>query len=115
VFVLVTLVALWLGWEVNIIRKRRAALAELREDPAAQVFTQSEFDHPSETAAHRAAVPKVRLLLGDQEVSLIRFDPGHPEFDLVRVKKLFPEADVGRRPLGYPVDSPTQPAVTPVR
>ena len=111
-FVLVTAVALWLGWQLSIVRQRRAALAELRENPAAHVFTDIELDQ----ARQAVGVPKVRMLLGDRPVAIIRFDAGQPASELARVKKLFPESDVGYRASGYPVDgSPQSPSVVPVR
>jgi hypothetical protein len=111
-FVLVTAVALWLGWELNIVRQRRAALDELGNNQAVHVFTDIQLD----TSEGRVGVPKLRMLLGDQPVALIRFDAGQPESELSRVKELFPESDVGYRASPYPVDgSPTVPSVVPVR
>jgi hypothetical protein len=99
-FLLVTAVALWLGWELSIVRQRRAALAELSENQAAHVFTDVHYDSSRELASLR----RVRMLLGDEPVALIRFDVGQPEAELARAKKLFPESDVGYRPSAYPVD-----------
>jgi hypothetical protein len=111
-FVLMTALTLWLGWHLSIVRQRRAALAELRENAAAHVFTDIQLDSTQEGVG----VPKVRMLLGDQPVALIRFDAGQPPSELVRVKKLFPESDVGYLVPPYPVDGiPQVPSVVPVR
>ena len=104
-------VTLWLGWELSIVRQRRAALAELGKNPAAHVFTGIELN-----STRALGVPKVRRLLGDRPVALIRFDAGQPESELARVKELFPEADVGYRVAPYSVDGlPATPSIDTVR
>jgi hypothetical protein len=107
-FVLMTLVVLWLGWQVHIVRTRRAAVLELRNNPAAQIFTAAEFENPLGSPKEAAVVSKLRLLLGDEPVSLIRYDSGWRAANLVRMKELFPEADVGYRSPGIQFDSPDQ-------
>lgn len=103
-FVLVTAVALWLGWELSMVRARRAALVELRNDPAVQVFTAAEFESPLEPPDGAAALSQLRILLGDRSVAVIRFDPGHQQAEVDRAHELFPEADVGTREAGIPFD-----------
>jgi hypothetical protein len=111
-FVIMTALTLWLGWQLSIVRQRRAALAELRENAAAHVFSDIELDSSQEPVG----LPKVRMLLGDRPVALIRFDASQPQSELARVKKLFPESDVGYLVQPYPVDGlPEVPSVVPVR
>jgi hypothetical protein len=73
-FVLLTAVTLWLGWELSIVRQRRLALAELMNNPAAHVFTDVHYNASRE----RASLRRLRMLLGDEPVALIRFDLGQP-------------------------------------
>jgi hypothetical protein len=94
-FVLVTAVALWLGWELRIVRQRRAAVAELRGDPSAQVFTVMDYEIPFDMNDDMPTVPWLRRFLGDVPVELIRYPAGRNESDKRRLKTLFPEADVG--------------------
>ena len=90
-FVLVTAFAVWLGWEVHIVRMRRAAIVELRHASFAQVLTAAETNNPN-----GATVSRLRELLGDEAVEMIRYPSGRPASANNRLKWLFPEADVGQ-------------------
>jgi hypothetical protein len=94
-FVLVTAIAMLLGWELRIVRQRRAAIADLRKDQSAQVFTVMDYENPSNIDEGTPTVAWLRRFLGDEPVELIRYPAGFPESEKRRLKALFAEADVG--------------------
>jgi hypothetical protein len=80
-FLLTTLVAIWLAWELSFIRERQTWVREheaaLEPDPA--------------NTARVASIPWWRRLLGDEAVPAI-MDVDWPDQERARVEKLFPEA-----------------------
>jgi len=112
VFVLVTVVALWLGWELSIVRARRIALLELRSDPAIDVYTDAQIELPVESPQDAVTISTLRILLGDEPVQIIRHPAGHPESEIARLKALFPEASLRERDPPMPIDGPTR-AISP--
>lgn len=100
-FVAVTLLCCWLGWQTSIVRQRRAFLAELRAKPAFQVTPARDWKpmYPPSVVPSRpiAKVPLVRTMLGDEAIQEIWVTPymeGFSEADLGRVAKILPEAEV---------------------
>ena len=110
VFVLVTLVALWLGWHVYTVRQRQLARDQLSTDKADIWFNSpKEFrKRTQDFALHRgahvvvheadpAACPGwLRNLLGDQDVVFIGLKHLPTAVDL-RLVSWFPEAVVTAR------------------
>ena len=94
--IVVTLVAVWLGWNVHVVRQRKAALAELRSSgkllAAYSVAMMGEMQVTR--LSSEVQVTFVRKLLGDDPMAFIYFSPSAPISDLRRAKVLFPEADV---------------------
>ena len=105
--VVVTALALWLGWNVYVVRERKAMFAELREIPGVMVYPVSElraampsldsFPHPP-----FATVSRFRELLGDAPVQAILFarEPTPNPTDIARARGMFPEANVSDK--NYP-------------
>lgn len=80
-FVLVTLVAVWLGWSLNWIRQRHAFLRDRR----AFVF---DTDPDAATPA-----PRFLWLFGEEGAEYVRLS-SEDQLDYTRAKKLFPESIV---------------------
>ncbi len=133
-FVVVTVLYVWMGWNVNLVQKRRAALSAIQSD----LVTSLTFDEGS--ASYRSNSEKraqeIAWLLsqrhvrdrfpstGPCEVSMLRHWLGdEPIFkivlkddsELARVRRLFPEAEVtvmdnpgsnawNEKPSGEPLD-----------
>jgi hypothetical protein len=112
-FVAFTVVAVWLGWNLRIVREREATLRLLREADFAyselqdtprgaqlEVARQREltqlrrrpYDEFPPTASPQLSM--LRRWLGDRPVRLIIYQPGT---GLVDVQSLFPEAMVYAR------------------
>jgi hypothetical protein len=115
VFVLVTVVALGLGWQLSIVRARRIALLELRENPAIDVYTDAQIELPFESSPDAITISKLRILLGDEPVEIIRHPAGHPESEIARLKAIFPEAALVERDPPMPIDGPTRALSPPAR
>ena len=68
-FVVVTALCCWLGWESSVVRKRQQALQELQADGAFQFIPAEDWKHrfpPGGVFQPVASVPWVRSLLGDR-------------------------------------------------
>lgn len=92
----VTLVGLWLGWEVNVVRQRKALLRELKTRFYADVMKAAEYEgrFPAGQAPTQVArVSTLRGWLGDEAVQEIRVVPTvAKESDQARIRRWFPEA-----------------------
>lgn len=82
--VVVTVFAVWLGWELKFVRERKAFLDWTIEERHIIRFT--HFDGPA------PAVPFWRRWLGDAPVQSVMLPHGSSEADLIRAQSLFPEA-----------------------
>ncbi len=99
-FVLVTVVACWLGYEIPIVRQRSAALQWLEQQravPAQIVYlTDGEWprlDLPYLQDARRAGpIPLVRRLLGDEQQDLLVLPDECTREQLTWLADTFPEA-----------------------
>ena len=98
-FVVITLLCLWLGWQVKIVRDRQtvrqqlaARGAQIRELPPPEVRQGISYDLDFQYAeAH--GPPWYRVLLGDVAVATIYF-PKIATEDLQQASRYFPEATV---------------------
>lgn len=106
VFALTTVLCVYLGWQVGIVRSRAAFIKELRAD-GVQVTTvsQLETNYLAILAARErpAAIPFTRRLLGDEAVQYIGYysPPGIGAERVAQIRRTFPEAVVTQheRPL----------------
>ena len=92
----VTICCLWLGWQVSVVRERRAVLRWLAGG-AGWSITLSDYQQiPSGPPSDPDAVqlPPWRVWLGDEPIAQIGFDASVEQSERDRVKKLFPEAYV---------------------
>jgi hypothetical protein len=97
-FILTTLVAIWLAWELSFIRERQAWL---RDNPA---FVH-RMEAGEETALPEPHISWWRRCLGDEAVQLIVCPAGWSESERDRVQTMFPEATLGFALDGAPADS----------
>ncbi len=86
---LVTVFAVWLGWEMAFIRERQEWV-RLAKDRRMIVKTVAESTKPIPSAAQ---IPIWRRLLGDQPIVAIRLPSDSSDEDLQQVRALFPETD----------------------
>ncbi|MEX2174158.1 MAG: hypothetical protein WD872_07335 [Pirellulaceae bacterium] len=124
-FVVMTLLCCWLGWESSVVRRRQALRRELQENATFQFTTAAQWVGrypPGSPVPPVATIPLVRRWLGDeaiQEVWFIRHYQGFDERQLARVTEVFPEAELseslpdpchpGCFPSGTLVDTPQGP------
>ncbi|MBI2825907.1 MAG: hypothetical protein HYX69_14575 [Planctomycetia bacterium] len=90
-FLLVTLFALWLAWELNFIHERQAFLAWV-DRKNAEVTNAWFMVNPPRVPP--ATIPFWRRWLGDTAVDTVELPPNSTAADRDRAKALFPEADV---------------------
>src|SRR5262245_12436106 len=99
----VTALAIWLGYNVNVVRQRKAMLAELRDVPiedlkAGKFIWVRVARTPNDLRPillRRAPMPEVSFLrrqLGDEPIDMIDFALRPPDAEFDAVAKLFPEA-----------------------
>lgn len=121
-FVLVTVLCCWLGWEVSVVRQRRAVLKEAKANPAFQIVPAAAWRQrysPGTPPTRVASIPRWRTWLGDeaiQEIVYFQYAQGYSETQLTRLKTTFPEAEAheifpepchpGCFPLGTLVETP---------
>jgi hypothetical protein len=100
-FVFVTAICCYLGWEINIVRQRQTVLRELRNQSYLQVTTAEAWKNHLISGGWKGAkpaeVPMVRKWLGDEAIQEIACGRGHHRLSqeqFHRLPKLFPEATV---------------------
>jgi hypothetical protein len=100
-FLVVTAVGVWLGWEAHVVRERKAALEEIQRAGGSswtmadfcQLWDQLQEPRPKEASA---TVPFVRAWFGDEPIPEIDVAHDAPPGEEKRIAILFPEANVGR-------------------
>lgn len=95
-FVVVTVLGVWLGWELNVVRSRKNALAEMEASGAFEIRYQGlsvpGFPHVVQKGSDARRPPWIRRMLGDERLGVMVFRRPLTEVDLERVAQ-FPEAD----------------------
>ena len=100
VFVVVTLLCGWLGWEVSIVQQRKQVLIDLQANQSFQFWKVESTPHvppPGSVGSHVAAIPLVRTWMGDvavQRIYYISHYQGFSKAELARLAKIFPEAEL---------------------
>ena len=103
-FVAVTALCLFLGWQVHFVQERKAVLAEAqRIDPVhfRYISTASFEAEPDNlsldeflTEVGYARIPRIRRLLGDRSCILLELPPSIDTEWLARAENAFPEAQL---------------------
>jgi len=108
-FVAMTVLCLWLGWNVNQVQQRRALLLWLNEnggwsrafnDPAGEppdvclIYQENEGHYTDDWAGVLIEPPisQFRAWLGDKPVATIALPPDSGDDAVLRAQGLFPEA-----------------------
>ena len=96
-FVVVTIFGVWLGWQLKIVRERKALLAEMGgEQPTLEEMEAdpSGQDRLSATRFQYARVPLYRRLLGDKSYPDLAFAVQAATSSplLERIERAFPES-----------------------
>jgi hypothetical protein len=103
--VTLTILCVWLGWEMSIVRERTSLIAKVNADGGEcwSVEHSAELnDGRIETGWERWQVSRVRRLLGDSTwITIILKRQPDPEF-LKRLEKAFPEAEIDAYRVGNP-------------
>ncbi len=95
VFILITVLCCFLGWELSIVKQRQALLKDLRTKGGYSITTADFIRKNNPTATALANVPLRRRLLGDEAIQEIGYSWPQPTKDeLARISKTFPEAKV---------------------
>ncbi|HEV2969944.1 MAG TPA: hypothetical protein VGY55_08135 [Pirellulales bacterium] len=131
-FLVMTAICVWLGWESHVVRQRKAALEEIkrsdgivlsaadtRELSAALIALNagkvqsgkdravaSAFLWVTNQSAINTSIPFIREWLGDEAIASIALASKTSEDDVSRIATLFPEAHVGKPQYSSPIDSP---------
>lgn len=124
-FILVTILCCWLGWEASIVHQRKQTVRDLEQNNAFEFMLADAYAQifpPNAPNLKVAKVPLVRAWLGDKPVQIIYYTShfqGFSQTELDRLAKTFPEAELVERlaepchpgcfPSGTLVDSPSGP------
>ncbi|HEV3417416.1 MAG TPA: hypothetical protein VG056_11395 [Pirellulales bacterium] len=116
-FLVMTAICVWLGWESHVVRERKAALVEIKWSNGfvlslaeMRELTASSSKGGPMTAAlssmtRHSTIPSVREWLGDEAIASITLSSKSSEDDVRRIATLFPEAHVGKPQYSSPFDS----------
>jgi hypothetical protein len=101
-FVVITVLCCWLGWESSVVRVRQGTLRELRTKPGIEVTTAAAWKQrfPTGTLPQPAAqISTVRTWLGDEAIQEIGYTVNFSDLsteEQARLEKVFPEAKLVR-------------------
>jgi len=90
-FIATTLLAIWFGWQVHIVRERQDWRKWLEDNDGSFVSVAAWNARPKHASA--ADVPIYRKWLGDEPAARIALPHGTEPADVHRAKSVFPEAD----------------------
>lgn len=100
-FVVVTVFAVWLGWELSYIHQRKSMLSAVREgggtvDPAWfwHAFNNNVTHGRRQPELKLAQISIIRLWLGDVAIGHLELPYDYDERELRRFQRAFPEAEV---------------------
>jgi len=99
-FIVVTALCCWLGWEMSVVRSRQAALSRIKGNMAFSVTTAQSYRErwpAGMSVPTLATIPLIRRLLGDeavQEIVVHRWFQSFSEEELSRLTRAFPEAQL---------------------
>jgi hypothetical protein len=97
-FIFMTLLCCWLGWEASVVRERHSVRRELGANPAFIFVTAKAWAEVAIGASTpKVRIPIVRVWLGDeaiQQIGYMRYMPGFSEDEVKRLSRVFPEAQL---------------------
>jgi hypothetical protein len=98
-FLATTVLGIWLGWQLNLIRQRQAILKDLLATKSIQVVSAAEWlarYSPGMTPPPAASISHIRIWLGDKAIQEIWYTPYSASPTPKQMKllgRLFPEAE----------------------
>jgi hypothetical protein len=111
---LVTVFALWLAWQVRIVRDRQAMMALLKQQ-GGSIMALKDWRDPSGYASPvppvaavrppQISVPFWRRWIGDEPIVEVACPVGSDESYVERARAAFPEADVKKSFLVPPIST----------
>jgi hypothetical protein len=97
-FIFMTLLCCWLGWEASVVRERHSVRRELGANPAFIFVTANAWAEAAVgVPTPKARIPIVRGWLGDeaiQQIGYMRYMSGFSEEEVKRLSRVFPEAQL---------------------
>jgi hypothetical protein len=117
-FLVMTALCVWLGWESHVVRQRKAALEEIKERNGivlslADMRELSAGSGKGNTMAaalswmtRHSRISFVRDWLGDEPIVSIALASKTSDNDVQRIATLFPEAHIGKPQYSSPMDDP---------
>jgi hypothetical protein len=97
-FIVMTLLCCWLGWEASVVRERQSVRRELGANPAFIFVTVKAWAEAAiGVPTPKARIPIVRVWLGDeaiQQIGYMPYMPGFSEDAVKRLSRVFPEAQL---------------------
>jgi hypothetical protein len=96
---LVTLIAVWLAWQVRIVRERQAMRVAIKEHRSI-VTTLKDWQPVPGATAPKISVPFWRKWMGDEPIVEVTLSHKLDHTEMEQVRVLFPEAQIRRRSLG---------------
>ena len=92
-FIVVTIVGVWLGWQLKIVRERKAVLAEIKRNSlSARCDSVESLDAEDAEFYQIYRVSFVRRLLGDESYMRIYIPPTMGPKWTMRAELAFPES-----------------------
>jgi len=101
-FVLVTVIACWLGWQVQVVQHRKAMLKQIETDGGLVFIGSVDWEHSPSVVFngphdHAFKLSSLRRMLGDRHIDLIGFDRPLTNTDRQAIEA-FPESAVAAIP-----------------
>jgi hypothetical protein len=96
-FILMTLVALWLAWEQHYVRERKATRMWVTNNGGA-AHSLTDWITPAGTEPPEVSIPFWRQWIGDEPLVSLQLSSQATADDLERVRAIFPEARVFMAP-----------------
>jgi hypothetical protein len=101
-FVVLTILCIYLGWQLSIVRARQSFLQELRATQRYHILSADQYLEryaPALPTPPPVEISLARTWLGDQPIQEIMYWPGTQQSELDRIAKIIPEAEVREIPL----------------
>ncbi len=118
-FIVVTVLCCWLGWESSVVRQRKSLLQEFSPQASLQITTMKQWVNnapPGTTRIPPASVSFLRRLLGDEAIQEIGYSTHYQpltEADRARLSRAFPEARIHEIQYDHHLMEPCHPGCFP--
>ena len=107
-FFVVTALAVWLGWELRLVRARSTYRQWLQDNGGGSNTAGWVAEHDPTESTERSRIPLWRQWMGDEPIYDVLIPFGSSEDELAHARRLFPEAEYVRI-MGIPPGMPFAP------